>query len=354
MKDTIGVLLKKIRTDKKLTQSQFAKKLFVSNRTICHYENDSRMPTIDFINKVCQVFDVDIKYFTPAIEVEHKFDNLKVDSDANGKLAINDTKIKSYVTPFQYDKISLSKFGKHFGVYMKNTESGPVFENCDVIDAKGHISPANECVGWVPFDIFGTTIGCDYYNPSQFYLVDSKFMRLTKKVAEPHCIVLHENTFNSVYELIKFYPGDTLKVPTITLLNSHGDEIITYDYNQKFPVNDFDKVQSAFEKGGFAMFEFTETIFHNFAYFFVMILQGVDKFVRNFFKNKEDALHYKNRVIRELKYLAKQCKPYHVIGEKEQLKKVVSIDCNNNVLNQAVMDAEIELLTLLDVPYQII
>ena len=60
---TISELLKEIRLSQKLTQKQFAKKFFITEKTISNYENGVRTPNLDFLNKVCDEFNITIDYF---------------------------------------------------------------------------------------------------------------------------------------------------------------------------------------------------------------------------------------------------------------------------------------------------
>lgn len=52
--------IKKWRTTAKLTQEQLGKKLGVGKSTISMYESGERVPPVDIIYKLCQVFNIDM------------------------------------------------------------------------------------------------------------------------------------------------------------------------------------------------------------------------------------------------------------------------------------------------------
>ncbi len=62
MKD-IGEIIKQVRKEKHLTQSQLAKIFFVTEKTISNYENGVRTPDIEFISKFCKEFNLSLDDF---------------------------------------------------------------------------------------------------------------------------------------------------------------------------------------------------------------------------------------------------------------------------------------------------
>ena len=54
----IGIFLKELRKEKKLTQEQLAEQLGVSNKTISKWENGKCMPDYSLIQKLCEALDV--------------------------------------------------------------------------------------------------------------------------------------------------------------------------------------------------------------------------------------------------------------------------------------------------------
>ena len=56
----IGIFLKELRKEKKLTQEQLAEKLNVSGRTVSRWETGSNMPDIGMLVEMADFFDVSI------------------------------------------------------------------------------------------------------------------------------------------------------------------------------------------------------------------------------------------------------------------------------------------------------
>ncbi len=69
----IGVFLKELRKEKKLTQEQLAEKLNVSNRTVSRWETGSNMPDIGMLVEIAGFFDVSIPEI---INGERKSENM--------------------------------------------------------------------------------------------------------------------------------------------------------------------------------------------------------------------------------------------------------------------------------------
>ncbi len=65
-----------LRENLNMTQSEFGKKLGVSNRAVSKWENEISYPSIDSIYKMCKLFNVNIEYFFSNIEEERE-DNSK-------------------------------------------------------------------------------------------------------------------------------------------------------------------------------------------------------------------------------------------------------------------------------------
>ena len=62
MSDSFAKLLRKIRTDKGLSQRELADKICVTRSAITHWENGSRMPDADTIARLCQFLDVNLDF----------------------------------------------------------------------------------------------------------------------------------------------------------------------------------------------------------------------------------------------------------------------------------------------------
>lgn len=57
-----GDLLAELRQDKKLTQKQLAKIIYVSSGTICNYENNVHYPDVEKLVALADYFDVTVDY----------------------------------------------------------------------------------------------------------------------------------------------------------------------------------------------------------------------------------------------------------------------------------------------------
>ena len=57
-----GEILRALREERRLSQSELAKVLNVSNVAISHYERDAREPNNEMLKKVSQYFNVSIDY----------------------------------------------------------------------------------------------------------------------------------------------------------------------------------------------------------------------------------------------------------------------------------------------------
>ncbi|MDE6673383.1 MAG: helix-turn-helix domain-containing protein [Acetatifactor sp.] len=57
----IGALLKELRTEKGLTQEQFAEIVNVSNRTVSRWENGNNMPDLDILIQISDFYGIDLR-----------------------------------------------------------------------------------------------------------------------------------------------------------------------------------------------------------------------------------------------------------------------------------------------------
>lgn len=57
-----GELLAELRQDKKLTQKQLAKIIYVTSGTICNYENNIHYPDVEKLIALADYFDVTVDY----------------------------------------------------------------------------------------------------------------------------------------------------------------------------------------------------------------------------------------------------------------------------------------------------
>ena len=59
----LGKRIKSLRKEKGLTQEELGKLINVTKVSICCYEKESRMPTLETLIALSKVFNVDINYF---------------------------------------------------------------------------------------------------------------------------------------------------------------------------------------------------------------------------------------------------------------------------------------------------
>lgn len=69
---SLGQKIKKLRTEKNMTQSKLAELLFVTRQAITNYERDANMPSIDILKKMAEIFEVDLNYLLDEPKEENK------------------------------------------------------------------------------------------------------------------------------------------------------------------------------------------------------------------------------------------------------------------------------------------
>lgn len=73
----IGLFLKELRKERKLTQEQLAEQFNVSNRTVSRWENGNNMPDLSILVELADFFNVDIREI---IDGERKSENMEKNS----------------------------------------------------------------------------------------------------------------------------------------------------------------------------------------------------------------------------------------------------------------------------------
>lgn len=125
--NTTAELIKRVRVDSNLTQKEFAKKFFITEKTVSNYENGNRTPTLDFIKILCKEFNLSLDYFMLRAERESNPKDLII-SEKNRKYAIYDSSQSIYLTQHIYDGIILSDYGHHI-----------VYKAHDFVNDEGHV-----------------------------------------------------------------------------------------------------------------------------------------------------------------------------------------------------------------------
>lgn len=65
----IGLTIQKLRIDANMTQEELAESLFVSRELVSKWENDLRQPDYCAVQKISQIFNVDVEYIISPAEM---------------------------------------------------------------------------------------------------------------------------------------------------------------------------------------------------------------------------------------------------------------------------------------------
>jgi transcriptional regulator with XRE-family HTH domain len=84
----IGALLKKLRTERGLTQEQFAEIVMVSNRTVSRWENGNNMPDLDILIQISDYYEIDLREL---LDGERKSENMNKELEENVLKAVEYT-----------------------------------------------------------------------------------------------------------------------------------------------------------------------------------------------------------------------------------------------------------------------
>lgn len=63
MSESIGQRIRKKREEKKMTQSQVAERLYVTQQTVARWESDKHVPPVKAVQDLAKLFNVDTAYF---------------------------------------------------------------------------------------------------------------------------------------------------------------------------------------------------------------------------------------------------------------------------------------------------
>ena len=68
MENSFGELIKKLRTEKLMSQQQLADSVFVNRSSVANWENGRRIPDLAIMSRVARVLDVDVSVFTNTLD----------------------------------------------------------------------------------------------------------------------------------------------------------------------------------------------------------------------------------------------------------------------------------------------
>lgn len=113
---SLGEKIKFLRVENNMKQETLAKLLYVTPKAISNYENDLRMPTLESINRLAQIFNTSTDYFVNLEKTESELYELKVNlNEGKTMFALFNEKKSKFLTPHIYTRIDLSKTGYHVG-----------------------------------------------------------------------------------------------------------------------------------------------------------------------------------------------------------------------------------------------
>lgn len=84
---SVGQKIKELRNKVNMSQQQLAQELSISRDTLSKYENDKALPTEDIMNKLAEIFNVPIEYFTEHMIVADE--DIETDKDELDKTVDN-------------------------------------------------------------------------------------------------------------------------------------------------------------------------------------------------------------------------------------------------------------------------
>jgi len=230
-------LLKEIRLSKNLTQKQFAKKFYITEKTVSNYENGVRTPDLDFLTKVCEEFNITLDYFMEKAKVESNPQDLIL-SEKNGKFALFDKKQSVYLTGHLYDHIIISESGNHIVYNTKDViEDGKIYKNnrisySAICDNFGNIKeyPNLEFGFNGTFGLFDV---CPAYSKKtkKVHLVNNSGEVLSKGYTRITKVGTESEINFGLYFGLKFkYENEELKVETRDLIYLDGKNInVTFE-----------------------------------------------------------------------------------------------------------------------------
>lgn len=235
MKD-VSVIIREIRKANNLTQEQFAKKFFITAKTVSNYEKGLRKPSLEFLEKICKEFNLTIDSLTNLPDSPSKPSDLVV-SRLNGKCAIYDKGRSLYLIPHLYNDIILSPYNYHVvHNIIKIYDEGvpiPKCTNTAVVDNSGNVTEFKKfefLLSRNPFNVFGVNQACFCGNKKTggWYLINHKEEVISKR--KYFIYNVDEKGDFGLYMALDRSPDPDLPwpekfIPVLKLLNYEGKEI---------------------------------------------------------------------------------------------------------------------------------
>ncbi|CAB1242374.1 Transcriptional regulator [Clostridiaceae bacterium BL-3] len=92
-----GEKLKKLRTDKNMTQQELAKILKISSSTIGMYEQNRRSPDIETLKKIAQHFNVSVDYLLDNTDTRESEIEINIPKEYTDKYKVTSRDKKQYL-----------------------------------------------------------------------------------------------------------------------------------------------------------------------------------------------------------------------------------------------------------------
>lgn len=308
----IGNKIKNLRNSQGLTQQQLAKKMFVSNRTVSHWENNTRTPNPEALTKLAKLLNVTIDYFYIENKLKSNFEDLTIVTNQENRCAIFDKKNSVFLTPHIYSHIRISVSGFHICSISNPIDEQDIFlDKIDIVDRYGNVRHVdkNIIIGYLPFNAFGVT--CCYMKEKGWCLINKDLQVLTPFYQDR--IASNEN-----YEDCGFFVLlNNITHGTRKLLNSKGEIIISNFASNPFnpSIFDVDVACQLIRENGIYLINYVDKEILATKDSVIKMLDLFDDYFENIINNFEVAQDYKKTWISKQKlkgfiYLADAIKLY--------------------------------------------
>lgn len=163
----IGVFLKELRREKKLTQEQLAETLGVTNRSVSRWENGVNLPDLDLVIELANYFDVSIEEF--------------LDGERKDKMVNKETE-QVILKAAEYESNDKKRFSRRVcGLFVAAIAAFilyGVLDSCGLAAEQGYEPIATCALGLV----FGALLVGALYTSSYLGKVQSFKLRLLRKL----------------------------------------------------------------------------------------------------------------------------------------------------------------------------
>ena len=160
--EKIGKFISEKRKDKKLTQSELAEKLGVTDKSISNWENGRNMPDLSLFKPICEILDISINDLLSGKEVPKNEYQERLEENiistinySNKKVIENDYQSLTYT---ERNNTIIALKGKNYGVlsiddlaFMYKSIGETLDENeIELLQKKGHLD-VNNCMSFQEF-----------------------------------------------------------------------------------------------------------------------------------------------------------------------------------------------------------